>query len=149
MIKLFLLTKACFLHRMINMKTKLKRLHAKLLGFMPRALPAGMTEFDNMVERLMSVYTLPTSDVNSIKNVLSATITTFGPTVYSKPDYFFVKLIRAAAAKQVAGEVFFTLQMAKRKAYEDAQKIAASTKSADIIAINSPTLQASPNKEPA
>jgi hypothetical protein len=48
--------------------------------------------------------------------LLSTTVMRLGPTVHRISDWFFVKTIRSAAAKQVAGEVFHSTKVAQEEA---------------------------------
>lgn len=128
------------------MKNKIKKLVNQLLGFRSSPLPVGMTEFNSWAQSIVDTYEMPTQDLTSIRNTLAAAIINLKQTVDSLPKYYFVKLIRAAAAKQVAGDVFYEIQMAKRKAYEEAQKAAQVSPVADVLPINASHAE---SKEPA
>lgn len=90
----------------------IKKYLTRLLGFFPRTLPGGTTEFEALVTRLMSSWNLPTTSDRDVKFALTTTIMHLGPQDSSRSDYYFVKTIRAGAAKQVAGAKFHEIKSA-------------------------------------
>lgn len=107
----------------------LKKLLALILLFIPRRLPVGMDQFEAFAARIMTnvgpgLEKVPASD---IKFVLATTITHMGPQVDKKPDIHFIRTLRAAAAKQIAGGVFSQVKEEQRKRQEEMQRAAEAT----------------------
>lgn len=98
--------------------SKIGRVFNQLKGLFPSALPQGMSEFEAWSKSITETYALPTQDETSIRHTLATMIINLGPTVSRKPKYYFVVALRASAAKQIAGAIFYEIQMAKRKAQE-------------------------------
>jgi hypothetical protein len=93
----------------------LKKLLKRLLGHLPRRSPVGMAEFDAWVTDFKNTYDLPTQDHDSITNVLSTIIINSGPLVTHRSNAFFYKAFVAGAQKEVAGKVFYDLQVRHRE----------------------------------
>lgn len=85
---------------------KTKKLYQKVRGFFPESLPTGMEEFNKYIDSLMGTYWMPTVAKDDIIFVVTGTIIRLEPTVISKPKWYFAKVIRAAASKQIAGANF-------------------------------------------
>jgi hypothetical protein len=101
--------------------SKISKFFRFLLGAFPRYLPQGMPEQSALVDRLMSTYTLPSAVRDDIAFVVSGTILRFNETTCYKSDWYFVRIIRSVASKQIAGAMFSDI----KKRQQDAQKIAA------------------------
>src|SRR5579859_2656278 len=109
---------------MSTLINKIMQVYRQIRGLFPSSLPQGMTEFEAFYKRISSTYALPTVDESSIKFVLAATITNLKSTEDKRADYFFVKILRATAAKQVAGQVFTDIKNAQKAATEAAKPAA-------------------------
>ena len=109
------------------MKLKLKRLLFQFLGLFPSKLPQGMTEFNEYVDSIIANYDLPTLDRKSIVWGISATILRLGETAAYKSKHYFVLILRAGAAKQIAGAAFTEIKE-QQKAEATAQAVANETK---------------------
>ncbi len=99
----------------------------RFLGLFPQALPVGVTAFDAYVDRIRATYPLPTNDADSIKFAIASRILGFGPMKSTASPYSFVLNIRAACAKQIAGNAFQEIklnQKAQQLAEAEAQKAA-------------------------
>lgn len=91
-----------------------KRTYNQLRGLLPSALPTGVAEFHEWADKIIATYDLPTKDEKSVKFLLaSACINQQNPLVYSRPLFHFVKMVRHAANKQVAGAVFQEIKQAQ------------------------------------
>ncbi len=121
---------------MINTVSKIKRLLNQLAGFIPTALPVGVTEFDAYVDALMSTYTLPTTNRDSIAFTVATAIMHLGPTAARMPKRYFVLMIRAGAAKQVGGAVFVRIKEKQKAEEAAAQAAAAAAKLAEAPALS-------------
>ena len=105
---------------------KLKRTVDQVRGLLPSALPCtGTTAFEAWASSIENTYNLPTKDKDSIRFVLTTAIMHLGPTVAFKPKYHFVLLIRASAAKQVAGAVFQEIKNNQKAKQAEAEATAA------------------------
>jgi hypothetical protein len=92
----------------------------------PSPLPLGLSEFNEWYASFVELYDdLPTKDEASIKNVLAATIINLGNKTVALPKYHFYMILKASAAKQVAGAVFQELQIKQREARAAEAKAAA------------------------
>src|SRR5258706_12016664 len=89
--------------------SKIKRIINQIKGLFSSPLPVGMAAFDTWAQSIADTYALPTTDATSIKFTLASIIIHLPPTADSKPKYYFVKMIRAASAKQIAGQAFYEI----------------------------------------
>lgn len=105
-------------------KTKLIKTYNYFAGFFPSRLPVGMTEFDAWAEKIASTYQLPTKDLESVKFTLASIVIHLGPSDDKKPNWFFVKQLRAASAKQIAGAAFYEIKQKQKLLQEAAIKVA-------------------------
>lgn len=105
---------------------KFIRVFKQFRGLFPSPLPTGAEAFTDWVRDVRSTYDLPTEDENSIIFSFATMIMHAGPTAASKPKYFFVLALRAAAAKQVAGAAFYDIKK-KQEAANEAQHKAEAT----------------------
>lgn len=97
----------------------MKRLLLQLLAFFPTRLPNGIPTFHAWAESFFEIYTLPTSDMASVKFVLADAIMHQPTGTHRLSKRFFYKFLCSAAAKQVAGQVFRDVkeeQKARQKA---------------------------------
>jgi hypothetical protein len=109
--------------RIVN---KIQRILSQVVGLLPSRLPVGIAEFDQWSDSIINTYDMPTSDRDGIKFVLATAIMHLGPTAAYKSKFYFVLLIRASAAKQIAGAKFQEIKLAQqaRAAEATAQKVA-------------------------
>lgn len=110
----------------------LYKIWSKFVGLFPSALPQGAQEFDSWADSIASTYKLPTNDSDSIKFTLSTIIMHLGPQTAYKAKYYFVTVLRAAAAKQVAAAKFYEI---KTKQAEKAKAIDGQTAAAPALAV--------------
>ena len=116
-------TKLDYCLNMITVLLKIKRFFKQALGLFPSAIPTGVEAFEAWAQSLEETYDLPTKDKDSIRFVLSTAIMHTPPTAAYKSKFYFVLLIRAAAAKQIAGAVFHDIKT-KQKAAQAAEATA-------------------------
>lgn len=101
----------------MSLLNKLKKFVKRQLARLPSRLPQGMAEFDAWVADIVATYDdLPTTDLDSLKFVLSTVIMHIGPTEANKSKAYFVSHLRTAAAKQVAGNVFHEIKTKQKEA---------------------------------
>lgn len=112
-----------YLHMNIVL-SKLNRFLNQLRGFFPSSLPSGMTEFNAWSDSLASTYTLPTQDVDSVRFSLASIIMHLGPSSSHVSKYYFYKMLKAAAAKQVAGAAFYEIKQAQQAKAAAAAQVA-------------------------
>lgn len=105
------------------MLKKLAKLAKQIRARYPSRLPVGVTEFHAWAESFSEIYDLPTQDVDSIKFMLGSSILNLGPTVHRKPKYFFYAMMNAAAAKQIAGSVFYEIKEKQKKAQAEPKEV--------------------------
>lgn len=111
--------------------TKLKALIAtvmlaikQMLAYIPTHLPVGKTamhEFYDDIIELSGKY----ADINSMKWVLSTKIMQLDQNVSKKSKMFFVKILRKAAANQIASDIVLDIKNAQQAAIAEANKIQA------------------------
>ena len=101
---------------------KVKRLFNQIRGLFPSDLPTGMKEFDAWVDSIIETYDLPTADRTSIRFLFAtACINQQNPLIYRRPKFYFVRMIRHAANKQVAGSVFQEIKREQQEAEKNAK----------------------------
>ncbi len=120
----------------------LKKLFRQLFFLVPTRLPQGMTEFDAYVDSIISTYDMPTADRDSVSYVIAATMMRFDPTTAYKSKVYFGLLLKAAAAKQIAGAKFADIRERQKAAELAAQQAA-------VTAQANPQVQAVTNGVPA
>ncbi len=98
--------------------TKIKNLFKRLLGRIPSRLPVGVTEFAKFVDELQAIYDLPTKNKDDVMFAVTSTILRLGPTDSKLSKQYFVNIVKAGAAKQIAAHYF---QEIKQRQFE-AQK---------------------------
>lgn len=102
---------------------------------LPIALPLGFKEFEEFTDRILAQVgpgfeNVPRGD---IQFVLATTITHLGPQDCEKPDSHFIKTLRAAGAKQVAGGVFQRVKEEQLKKQEELRKQQEEKTAADTV----------------
>lgn len=106
------------------MKATLQKLWLQFLGLFPTALPTGVTSFNAWADSFSETYEMPTQDKTSIRYTLATIIMHLGEQAAFRSKFFFFLTVKAAAAKQVAGQVFYDIKV-KQKEAEAAAKAAA------------------------
>jgi hypothetical protein len=101
---------------------KVGRFFKQVTAFLPTPLPKGMTAFDSWATEVLSLVGEGIPDNDSTRWALAASVINLPSTTDSKPKMFFVRTIRAAAAKQVAAEVFQTLKLKQKAEMEATMK---------------------------
>lgn len=91
-------------------------------------LPVGMSEFEEFVTSIETKFDLPTKDKDSVRFLIATAILNLGQEVDKKDEEFFVRLIHAAAAKQVAAQVFQDIKIRQKEAEQKAKEEAAAAK---------------------
>ena len=108
---------------------KVKRLFNQFIGLFPESLPTGMAEFDRWTDAIIATYDLPTADRTSIRFLLATIcINQQNPTIYKRSKFYFVKMIRHAANKQIAGAVFQDIKKEQAEADKKAKEEEANVK---------------------
>ena len=74
-----------------------------ILGFIPRRLPKGMTEFNTLVSKIIVISGLPDND--STRNLTAQFILHLPMSVYYLSPNFIAKQLVKAAAMQVSTQV--------------------------------------------
>jgi hypothetical protein len=117
---------------------KVKILAKRARGLFPSALPQGMSEFEAWSEDILQTYGFPSND--SFKFALATMIMHGGPTQAYKSKHYFMLMLRAAAAKQIAGAVFVAAKE-KQKAEELAKQKSAEVPASPLQVPNSVSIQ--------
>jgi len=102
----------------------MKQLLKKLSSYFPTSIPAGMTEFDAYVADIVSLVG-PIATPDDIEWVVDAEMMRIAPTRSKLPKNEFVKTVRVAAAKQLAGARFQALKLKHEAQQKAAQEAAA------------------------
>ncbi len=104
--------------------SNLKKLYAYLLSYLPSQFPLGAQAFDGYLASIRGLVKADLSQVpdDDIRFVLATTITHQGPTVDRMPKQKMVRILQAAAAKQVAAQVFQQVKERQKTAQEEAAK---------------------------
>lgn len=105
---------------MINILNSIKRLLRQVAGLVPTALPMGVPAFNAWSNDIMSTYDMPTQDVESIRFALASIIQHLGQTTAYKPKVYFALTLKAGAAKQVAGSIFYEIKTNQQKRLAEA-----------------------------
>lgn len=103
----------------------------RLLARFPTAVPMGVSDFNDWADSIINLYGFPNND--SVRFALATIIMHLGPTAAYKSKHYFAVTIKAAAAKQVAGQVFQDLK-AKQQAKQEADKAAQTQPQAEVPA---------------
>lgn len=112
----------------MNVLNRFKRLYKQIRGRYKSPLPTGMTAFNDWVDDIRATYWLPTEDVDSIRYTLATIIMHLKEAEAFTPKWYFVKVLRAAAAKQVAQGTFQEIKL-RQQAAQVAAKLAEATAS--------------------
>lgn len=110
---------------MNNWLSKLKLLWKKFLYLFPSPLPVGMAEFESWANDILDTYGWPRND--SFMFALAAMVINQGAAKAYRSKYYFNLVVHAAASKEVAGAVFYSMkvkQQAAIKAAKDAEATA-------------------------
>lgn len=103
-------------------------------AFFPSAVPNGVDAFDSWARSFFEIYPMPTQDVTSVKYTLATIIMHMGPQTAFKSKFYFYLTLKAGAAKQVAGAIFYQIKQ-EQKAAEEAAKLEA-TSTPKVVASN-------------
>lgn len=96
------------------------KLLKKLASYIPTPVPTGMTQFDAYVADIVGLVG-PIATPDDIEWVVNAEMMRIGPTRSRLPKNEFVKTVRVAAAKQLAGARFQALKLKHEEAAKAAQ----------------------------
>lgn len=89
---------------MIKIVNVIRKVWLFVAATIPTQIPIGMTDFQKWSDSIVELSGLPDND--SVRFGLAATVLHLGPTAAFKPRLYFALVLRAGAAKQVAGQVF-------------------------------------------
>lgn len=118
---------------MIKVYNKIKRLVNQVLGvILPQPLPVGMAQFNDYVDRMAATYDLPTKDKDSVVFTVATAIMHLGATEARKAPFYFVRIIRAAASKQVASASFQEVKLKQIEAAQKKQEATSTEKAASV-----------------
>lgn len=98
----------------------MKRFFLTLLNRIPRKLPAGLTEFEAWIDRIVTQTGL-IADIDSMRFALASILIHADSKHGALPDKYFTDRLVKSAANQVASQVF---QDIKTKQTEEAAKAA-------------------------
>lgn len=122
------------------MKQKFIRLLNQIRGFFPEAIPNGMQEFDSWITSFVNTYDLPTKNVETVKFIITTTIINLqDKTIYKnvfKPKFYFYLVVKAAAAKEIAGAIFTDLKTAQQARFKAEQQKSAEATANKLVASN-------------
>ena len=115
----------------------------RILAYLPTDLPVGKTAmhafYDDILE-LAGKY----ADTQSMKWVLSTKIMQLDQNVSRKSKMFFVKILRKAAANQVASDIVLDIKTAQQEAIALANKLQAEATANQAGLANAPQTPAAP-----
>jgi thiamine pyrophosphate-dependent acetolactate synthase large subunit-like protein len=95
----------------------MKLLLLKLLSYLPRPLPVGKTEFHKWADRII-LLSGKFADEDSMKYALASNIIHLDHKVGHIPDIYFIKVLRKAAANQVASAVFQDIKLKQEENFK-------------------------------
>ena len=101
----------------------MKQLLARFLSFFPTPLPLGMTAYATWQEDVIALIG-PIADADSLKFCVASEVLRVGPAVNSVSKNYFVRRVRAGAAKQIAGAVFTQIKEKQQTLQREAQQAA-------------------------
>lgn len=116
----------------------IKKVGRQVKGFFPSPVPVGRTELNNLVGFLKTTYRMPTTNDNDIYWVVTNTLMHMGPSESFKPRYYFVKVLNAAASKQVAAATFQEIKIQQQEAASKAAAAAAEATATASVASDVP-----------
>lgn len=100
--------------------SKLKYFLLRILAYIPTPLPRGMTEYKAWEASIVSLANnLSTND--DLRWIIAAETMRLAPTRSLVPKAYFLRVMRVAAAKQLAGAVFSDLKEKQKAAAVAAQ----------------------------
>lgn len=105
----------------MKLLTKTKNALFMIFSYLPRALPAGGTEFNDMAERVRGL-SGNICTVDDARFVIATTIMRFDPNVCRASDQKFVTILLNAAAKQVSSSIFQDIKFKQHEAALAAQQ---------------------------
>ncbi|MES2215069.1 MAG: hypothetical protein V4485_03505, partial [Pseudomonadota bacterium] len=81
-----------------------------ILSYLPSKLPVGVTEFNSFADSIIEL-TGPMADNDSMKWAIANNIIHLPSTVSHKSKQYFVRVLRKAAANQIASFVFQDIKL--------------------------------------
>lgn len=105
----------------------MKLLLKRILSYIPLTVPTGMTAFDKYVSDIVEL-TGPIATPDDIEWVVNAEMMRIGPRQSLVAKNYFVRSIKSAAAKQLAGTRFQALKEKQQ------QKLAEATAQTPVVA---------------
>lgn len=108
----------------------MKMLVKRLLSYLPTTLPVGMTKYEAWSDSVAELIG-PIATKEDLDFCIAAEVIRVGPNVCSAPKNYFVKRVRAGAAKQIAGAVFSRIKEDQRKKQLEAAATAVQTDAAN------------------
>lgn len=117
---------------------RLSNLIKRISSYFPTKLPLGMSDFETWSNTIISLLGpgLENIPADDIKFVLTTNLQRLGPDEDKRSIQYFVRVIRAAAIKQVSAQVFQDVKlrqaeaMAKLKQAEETAKLETPNESA-------------------
>lgn len=101
---------------------------SKLRAYFPSAVPQGMAEFDIWAKSIITIYDFPDND--SVRFALATMILHSGPTAAYLSKRYLALMVKAGAAKQIAGAQFQEIKQRRVEAEKaEAAKLAEATAS--------------------
>lgn len=98
----------------------MKLILKKLLSHLPTKLPVGMTEFELFADDIIEL-SGPYADRDSMKYAIASNVIHMKHTVDAVPKAYFVRVLRKAAANQVASAIFQDIKIKQEEAMKAAQ----------------------------
>jgi thiamine pyrophosphate-dependent acetolactate synthase large subunit-like protein len=93
-------------------------------SFFKRDLPVGATEFHKWANNIIDLGG-KFADEDSLKFALASAVVHAKHDSSALPDQYFIRLLRKAAANQVASQIFQDIKVKQAAALEEANKLAA------------------------
>lgn len=109
---------------------RLKNVYNKLLSYFPETVPVGMTAHKAWSASIGELIG-PIAGAKDIEFAVAAEVIRLGPNTCYIPKNYFVKRVRAGAAKQIAGAVLERLKNEQKEEYEK-QRLAEATATTDV-----------------
>lgn len=106
---------------MKNVLTKIKKFAKQVRGLFPSSLPTGLTAYNEWADDIAETYFMPTQDKDSIRFSLASIVMHLGPTAAYRSKFYFALVLRAGAAKQVAGAAFYDIKTKQQEAAKAAE----------------------------
>lgn len=117
------------------MFTKIKTFFSFVRAYFPKTLPQGLSEHNEWAGQVIRLAGVP--DNRSTRFVLASAILNSGETACDRPKMYFIRLLRKAAAGEVAAYNFHVIkkQQEEERSAERAALIAQQQKSAEVTAV--------------